>query len=34
MDFARKFAMMSAAVSCAVQRAEKMARERDYQLEM
>jgi len=34
VDLARKFAITPAAVSCAVQRGEKMARERDYQLEV
>jgi putative transposase len=33
VDLARKFAITPAAVSCAVQRGEKMAKERDYQLE-
>ena len=33
VDLARKFDLTPAAVSYAVQRGEKMAKERDYQLE-
>jgi len=33
VDLARKFDLTAAAVSCAVQRGEKMAKEKDYQLE-
>ena len=33
VDLARRFDLTSAAVSCAVQRGEKMAREEDYRLE-
>jgi len=33
VDLARRFDLMPAAVSCAVQRGEKMAKEKDYQLE-
>ena len=33
VDVARKFDLTPAAVSCAVQRGEKMAKKRDYQLE-
>jgi len=33
VDLARKFDLTPAAVSCAVQRSEKMAKEKDYQLE-
>ena len=34
VDLARRFDITSAAVSCAVQRGEKMSNERDYQLEI
>jgi hypothetical protein len=33
VDLARKFDLTPAAVSCAVQRGGKMAKEKDYQLE-
>ena len=33
VDLARKFDLTPAAVSCAVQRGEKMVKEKDYQLE-
>ena len=33
VDLTRKFEPTPAAVSCAVQRGEKMAKEKDYQLE-
>ncbi len=34
VDLARRFDITSAAVSCAVQRGEKILKERDYQLEI